>query len=114
MDRIDIVMDAILALVPNAKFNIYGDFSGLQWLDSRDAPTEAEVQSKYDELIADEPTKFLREVRDVKLAETDWTQSPDSPLSDSDKTAWATYRQSLRDITDTATSLEDVTWPTKP
>ena len=56
----------------------------------------------------------LRLVRDAKLAETDWTQSNDSPLSDSDKTAWATYRQSLRDITDSATSLEDVTWPTKP
>lgn len=56
----------------------------------------------------------LRLVRDAKLAETDWTQAADSPLSDSDKTAWATYRQSLRDITDSATSLDDVTWPTKP
>jgi len=25
-----------------------------------------------------------------------------------------TYRQALRDITDSATSLEDVVWPTKP
>ena len=27
---------------------------------------------------------------------------------------WKTYRQSLRDITDSATSLDDVTWPEKP
>jgi len=25
-----------------------------------------------------------------------------------------TYRQALRDITDSATSLDDVVWPTKP
>ena len=28
--------------------------------------------------------------------------------------AMKTYRQALRDITDSATSLDDVTWPTKP
>ena len=57
---------------------------------------------------------LLRAERNGKLAETDWTQSPDSPLSDSDKTAWATYRQELRDITKTYKSLEDVKWPTAP
>ena len=56
----------------------------------------------------------LRLVRDAKLAQSDWTQGADSPLTDSKKTEWATYRQSLRDITDSATSLDDVTWPEKP
>jgi hypothetical protein len=28
--------------------------------------------------------------------------------------AQTTYRQALRDITSSATSLDDVTWPTKP
>ena len=58
--------------------------------------------------------EYLRKMRDQKLAETDWTQGADSPLTDSKKTEWATYRQSLRDITDSATSLDDVTWPEKP
>ena len=58
--------------------------------------------------------KELRFERDLKLAETDWTQGADSPLTDSKKTEWATYRQSLRDITDSATSLDDVSWPEKP
>jgi hypothetical protein len=54
----------------------------------------------------------LRSVRNTKLAETDWTQSRDITLTnDAD---WATYRQALRDITDSATSLDDVTWPEKP
>jgi hypothetical protein len=54
----------------------------------------------------------LRAERNAKLTETDWTQSRDITLSnDAD---WKTYRQALRDITDSATSLDDVTWPEKP
>lgn len=111
------VADALIALEPNAQWTIRGDgnYSDIQWhSDDIVIPTEDTVNAKITELENAEPMEYLRLVRDAKLAETDWTQSPDSPLSDSDKTAWATYRQSLRDITDTATSLEDVTWPTKP
>ena len=54
----------------------------------------------------------VRMIRNAKLAETDWTQNRDVTLSND--SAWATYRQALRDITDSATSLDDVTWPTKP
>ena len=40
-----------------------------------------------------------RTVRDELLKASDWTQMPDSPLSDSKKAEWATYRQQLRDFT---------------
>ena len=54
----------------------------------------------------------VRMIRNAKLAETDWTQSRDVTLAnDAD---WQTYRQALRDITDTYTSLDDVVWPEKP
>ena len=54
----------------------------------------------------------LRTERNKKLAETDWTQSRDVTLTnDAD---WATYRQALRDITDTYSDLDSVVWPTKP
>jgi len=112
MDRVDIIMDAINALVPNAQYNIYGDFSGLQWLDSRTAPKEADVKKKYDEIIAEEPLNQLRDVRNQILAKSDWTQNRDVTLSnDAD---WKTYRQALRDITKTYKTLEDVKWPEKP
>ena len=114
MDRLDIIMQSINALIPDAKYIIRGDFSGLEWLDERTVPTESEVQTKYDELVAAEPLNQVREVRDAKLAQSDWTQGADSPLTDSKKTAMKTYRQALRDITDSATSLDDVTWPEKP
>jgi len=54
----------------------------------------------------------LRGERDIILASCDWAGSYDVP--DSIKAVYAPYRQKLRDITSTYTSLEDVVWPTKP
>jgi len=45
--------------------------------------------------------------RSRMLKETDWTQANDSPLSDSDKALWATYRQELRDITNNTEDFFD-------
>ena len=59
---------------------------------------------------ADRNMKQLRSERNRLLAETDYLALSDSTLTD----AMKTYRQKLRDITDNATSLDDVTWPTKP
>jgi hypothetical protein len=59
----------------------------------------------------------VRFKRNAKLTRSDWTQFPDSPLSDSHKAEWAAYRQALRDIPETyseATSLDDIIWPTRP
>ena len=60
-------------------------------------------------------TKGLRDARNQKLAESDWTQSvSDSTLSSSKKTEWATYRQALRDLPANTTDLANPPWPTKP
>ena len=72
--------------------------------------TWAAVSAKRDELIAAQPLKELRAERDRKLAETDWWAVADRTMT-AEQTA---YRQALRDITDTYTSLDDVVWPTKP
>tara|TARA_R100001082_G_C4353706_1_gene155789 strand:- start:788 stop:1006 length:219 start_codon:yes stop_codon:yes gene_type:complete len=47
--------------------------------------------------------RIFRAVRNKKLVDSDWTQSPDSPLSEEKKKEWATYRQALRDLTKTVT-----------
>ena len=53
----------------------------------------------------------LRLERNSLLAETDhWVMSDTVDAT----SAQTTYRQALRDITKSATSLDDVTWPTKP
>ena len=110
MTRLDIIMQAINALVPNAEYVMRGDFSGLEWMDDRTAPTKSAVQTKYDELIAAEPMNILRQERDRRLSETDWWACSDLTMTQ----AQTDYRQALRDITTSATSLDDVNWPTKP
>tara|TARA_R100000951_G_C2640912_1_gene180927 strand:+ start:1465 stop:1902 length:438 start_codon:yes stop_codon:yes gene_type:complete len=52
----------------------------------------------------------LRQERNRRIAETDWWANSDLTMT-AEQTA---YRQALRDITDTYTSLDDVVWPTKP
>ena len=53
----------------------------------------------------------LRTERNRLLAETDhWVLSDTVDAT----SAQTTYRQALRDITDNATSLDDVVWPEKP
>ena len=56
----------------------------------------------------------LRHYRDTLLRDSDWTQFTDSPLTDSKKTEWKTYRQSLRDLPATESDPENATFPTKP
>ena len=59
----------------------------------------------------------VRRKRNLLLTESDWTQVADSPLTDSKKAEWATYRQALRDVPVTnssVTDIDNVVWPTKP
>ena len=56
----------------------------------------------------------IRQERNQLLAETDWVITMHKELGTNIPAAWKTYRQALRDITDTYTSLDDVVWPEKP
>jgi hypothetical protein len=58
-----------------------------------------------------EQAKNVRADRNQRIAECDWTQLPDAPV---DKAVWATYRQSLRDISKQAGFPWEVTWPVAP
>ena len=105
--------DAVLALKPGAIWTMRDDV--LEWQDDTiTKPTDTEIKNKYDELVAAEPLNQVREVRNQKLAETDWVVTMHKELGTNIPTAMKTYRQALRDITDSATSLDDVTWPEKP
>lgn len=56
----------------------------------------------------------MRMQRDTTLRASDWTQSPDSPLTAAQKTAWAAYRQALRDVPEQAGFPDTIDWPTAP
>ena len=68
------------------------------------------------ETIPAQKLEYLRKIRNQKLAESDWTQTVDSSLSDSKKAEWVKYRTALKDITKTYKSTEDdgFSWPKKP
>ena len=68
------------------------------------------VEKKEAELITAFKLQELRTERNRLLAETDYLALSDNTMT----SAQTTYRQALRDITDNATSLDDVIWPTKP
>jgi hypothetical protein len=63
----------------------------------------------------DRAMSSLRQRRDALLKSSDWVMMSDSPIAD--KTAWQTYRQELRDITDGLATVADVNavvFPNKP
>ena len=77
-----------------------------------------EEQKEYEARDFSDATKLLmlRNQRDIKLAQSDWVviKEREEGGSVSNFADWKTYRQSLRDITKTYKSLDDVKWPTAP
>ena len=63
------------------------------------------------QLAQDTASGNVRGYRDRLLTASDWTQVADAPV---DKTAWATYRQALRDVTSQAGFPWEVVWPEQP
>ena len=58
----------------------------------------------------DQAKQYIRDKRNRLLSDTDWMALSDVTLAE----PWATYRQSLRNITSQAGFPYSVTWPTKP
>jgi hypothetical protein len=75
------------------------------------AQTAAEQETAYKAMKDAEQAKSIRNSRTEKLKDSDWTQIADSTA---DKTAWATYRQALRDVPTQAGFPWDITWPDAP
>jgi len=111
---------ALKSLKPTSEYTWSGfDYANLNWISSDTKPTETEITNEVTRLNNAEPMKLLREVRNMKLAATDWRASSDLTLS----TAWKTYRQSLRDLPASSTptldsdgnlDMSSVTFPTEP
>ena len=76
-------------------------------------------QVVYSEKVStiEEVQEDIRRERNIRLAQSDWTQMPDAPLTDEVKLQWATYRQELRDLPNnysSLTSIDNVVFPEKP
>jgi len=83
-----------------------------QEIAQRQAEATAWANGAFDRAIAG-----LRSKRNALIASCDWTVLSDSPLSETEKTAWLEYRQDLRDITEglnTEAKVKAVVFPDKP
>jgi hypothetical protein len=78
--------------------------------DTEPAQTAAEQEAAYKAMKDAERAESVRQERNRMIAESDWTQLPDSPV---DKEAWAAYRQELRDVPTQAGFPWSVEWPAK-
>ena len=78
--------------------------------------TKAEHEAAYQANLDAAVAETNRKIRNDLLTDSDWTQMNDSPLTNEAKTAWATYRQELRDISDLDAwpNLGDDDWPVAP
>jgi len=73
--------------------------------------TAAEQETAYKARMDSERAETMRTERNDKLKDCDWTQISDSTA---DKTAWATYRQALRDVPTQEGFPWTITWPDAP
>ena len=76
--------------------------------------TAAEQEVVYKASKDAEQAKSVRSTRDTKLAECDWRVIKAAETATTLPTAWATYRQALRDVTGQSGFPWTITWPESP
>jgi hypothetical protein len=87
-----------------------------EWVKGEDLVCrEVAVSAVVDEAARDEAMAgAIRAKRDRLLADSDWTQVADAPLTDEGKAVWATKRQAWRDVPQQDGFPHAVAWPEAP
>jgi len=110
------IIQAILKINPSAEVTVKGNDINtceIEWLNGTTPISVADIQAQFPAVEFDMAMEDLRSTRNKLLQDTDHYALSDQTLSDDMRT----YRQSLRNITNGLTTVEDVnsvTWPTKP
>jgi hypothetical protein len=78
------------------------------------AMTDEEKDEYYLSLKTTYSYANLRADRNEMLMRSDWTQLPNSGLSEAKKIQWETYRQALRDLPEEMTEELEYTLPEVP
>jgi len=100
----------LLSKTGETLFNVPADVSVLTEMGF----TFAEAETICNTAIEEDKWLRLRNERGHRIAVTDWTQMPDSPLTAEQKTLFAEYRQALRDLPQSTDNPDDIIWPVKP
>ena len=108
------IIEAILKINPNAKVTVNADdINQITWHNGTTPIPVADIQAQLPIVEFDMAMEDLRAKRNKLLADTDHYALSDQTLSDDMRT----YRQSLRDITNGLTTVDEVNavqFPTKP
>ena len=108
-------MDCLIANVQDGQEYLLSDYpDDIENYTVSDGALVRKSQTEIDQQLSDEASLKFRGQRDLLLAASDWTQMPDSPLSDSKKQEWAIYRQSLRDLPANTLDPSNPSWPSQP
>jgi hypothetical protein len=73
-----------------------------------------EERAEHDAGKVEAAINLMKFERDQLLAETDYTDLLNTPITAECRQAYIEYRQALRDITTTQSDPFNVVWPTKP
>ena len=92
------------------------DYETLRWYETNTLPkpTLEELTEKWNEHLAAQPLKELRQERNRRLAEVDWIFSSDYHISSEERDVWVAYRQALRDLPSVTEDPTNPVWPMKP
>ena len=96
------------------KFYLDPDYDLIQFEEGYDKPSREVFYAKYNELLNTHKYEVLREQRNKKLTESDFSMLPDYHLSQENEEEWEVYRQALRDIPSTTEDPETPIWPEQP
>ena len=104
--------EVIKYLRPGAMWVVVNnEYEGISINSGEPVPTKMECEAAWEEIGRDVMLRPVRAKRNRLLIESDWTQVADAPV---DTTAWAEYRQALRDLPANTTDPENPVWPTPP
>lgn len=118
------LITALQELAPGKEWTLHGGAVGganivqgtrIVWHGSRSGrPTLTSLRARVAELEAAQPLADLREERNKILAQSDWIVVRAAETGVPVPAGWASYRQALRDIPASYSSLAAAVWPVPP
>jgi len=92
------------------------DYEALKWYEENTLPkpTLEELTEKWNEHLAAQPLKELRQERNKRLAECDWVTLKAYSTQKVVPKAWRDYMEALRDIPSVTEDPENPVWPSIP
>ena len=116
----ELITKTILKINPNAEVSVIGsdiNTCEINWLNGTTPISKADIEAQFSSVEFDIAIEDLRQKRNSLLAQTDYIVIKAKETGATIPTAWKTYRQALRDITQGLTTVEEVElviFPEKP